>query len=456
MITIQNKLLKLISSPDIKLYSLQERHNLAVIVNSKRIYKQLLPAILAGAEKHITIRAEAVVKRALKSPLSENIETKRVIEVLFDSHFRKQRHKGPSKEEVAKKIILINNSRKPINLVGLMFTRKNICPLRRGGGDESLTDLNEVVSLVHLNSFATLLDKFYPWGVKFTILSEGKRYFKAFDYLPEKATQYQNSLQKWINLLNLEYLSLYDYEDFLREKLSSQQSKIRQNYYNKALKAYQKLMLPILDPMNMDLTLKKAVMLDPKDDPENPERNFVPLWKSILNSLPYPALKAYAREMDEEYDHIYYNMIRDISLPRYNQREENLRQQIIEKSWNAAIEYSAQELGDTKARIDVTRLIDKNGFRTTINAKPGSQLGIYAIRETTSRVQPWHGTGFLETDRSGRLAATALSKLELESISAIPIYINLDNDQPFCYATREAADILTNSNELVFNMSTRL
>lgn len=451
-----NKLLKLISSAESKLYSQQERHNFALIVNSERIDKQLLPAILAGAEKHITTRAEAVIKRASKSVISGNIETKRVVEVLFDSHFRKQRHKGPSKAEITKKIISISNSRKPINLVGLMFTRKNICPLRRGSGDESLTDLGEVASLVHLNSFAALLDKFYPWGVRFTILSEGKRYSKAFDYKIEKAIAYQNNLREWIKKLNLEYLSIYDYEDFLRERLSLRESKIRQNSYKKALKIYNDLKLTVLDPMNMESTLRKAVILDPKNDPTNPENNFVPLWRSILNSLPYPELQKYAEDLGMEYDKIYRDMIKNLFSPRHNPKEESLRKQIINKSWNAAIEHNAQELGDAEANIDIARLIGKYTIRTTINPKPGIHLGIYTIRETISCVQPWHGTGFLETDPSDRLVVTVLSKLELESQLARPIYIDKDNGQPFCYATRETADILINSKELVFNMSTRL
>lgn len=453
---IQNKLLKLISSPNIKLYSQQKRHSLAIIVNSKRIYQQLLPAILEGAEKHIKILVAAVIKRASRSPIAENIEIIRVAEALFDNHFRKQRNKGLSKEEIIKKIILINSNKKPINLVGLMFTRKNICPLKRCGGDESLTDLAEVISLVNLNSFATLVNKFYPWGVNFTILSEGKRYSKTFDYEPKKAVTYQNNLIKWIERLNLKHLSIYDYEDFLKEKLSLQELKIRQNAYKKALKIYNERMLPILDPMNMSSTLKKAITVDPKKDPGNPENNFIPVWKSILNSLPYQALQKYADNLGVEYDKLYHNIIKNLFQPRQNPEEETLRQQIINKSWKATIEHNAQELGDAEVNIDVAKLIGNNAVRTTINPKSGSCLGINMIRETTSRIQPWHGTGFLQTDNSGRLVATVLSKLELESMSAVPIYIDKDNDQPFCYATREAANTLVNAQELVFNMSTRL
>lgn len=453
---IQNKLLMLISSPNIKLYSRQERQNLAVIISSEMLYQQFIPEILAGADKHIRMRINAVIKRASRSPLLENTEIIQTAEALFDEHFRKQRNKGLSKEETIKKIISINNHKKPINLVGLMFTRKNISPMRTSGGDESLTDLAEIISLVNLNSFAALVDKFYPWGIKYIILSEGKRYAKTFDYEPKKAIAYQGNLLKWIKRLNLKYLSLYDYEDFLREKLSPLELKIRQDSYHQALKTYNELMLPILDPMDMNLTVKKAIIIDPKKDQKNPENNFVPVWRSVLNSLPYPSLQKWAKNLGREYDQVYRDMICNLFEPRQNTEEEILRQQIIKKSWTATIEHNAQELGDAKANIDVAKLIGDNALRTSINPKAGICLGINMIRETTSRVQPWHGTGFLEIDNSGRLVATVLSKLELESMSTIPIYIDKNNDQPFCYASREAANLLVNSKNLVFNMSTRL
>lgn len=454
--TTPNKFLRLIFSPNSRLYSKQERHSKAVIVNAECIYKKLIFAILAGAEDHIKIRAESVTRHAFLSSRLKNTNINLVVEALSDSHFRIQRNKGLSKEEIAKKVTAAYWSQEPINLVGLMFTRKNICPLKRGGGDESLTDLAEVISLVHLNSFAALINKFYHWGVKFIILSEGKRYLKTFEYTLNNAIAYQKNLQKLIDLLQLKHLFLYDYEDFLQKKLTPYDLKIRHDKYLKALDIYQKRMLPILDPMNMELTLKKAVLLDPKNDPQNPEKNFVPLWRSILNSLPYFQLQAYAKVKGEEYDHMYLDMIRSLFIPKESEIEESLRKHIIEKSWHAAIEHNACEMGDNEAKIEVDKLISSNAFRTTINPKPGSQLGIYTLRETTSRIQPWHGIGFLETDRSGRLVAIALSKLELESNCAIPIYIDKDNNQPFCYATKDAALILQTSTNFTFNMSTRL
>src|SRR3989344_5908761 len=124
--TLRNKLLKLIFSSNVRLYSQQKRRNLAVIVSSKRIYKQLLPAILAGTKKHLATRSEAVIRRADHSSVSGTRDTLRVVEALFDSHFRKQRNLGPTKVEIEKKINSLNKKQKPIALVGLMFTRKNI------------------------------------------------------------------------------------------------------------------------------------------------------------------------------------------------------------------------------------------------------------------------------------------------------------------------------------------
>jgi len=62
-----------------------------------------------------------------------------------------------------------------------MFTRKNICPLKRGLGNESTVDLAEIASLIHLNNFASLIASFYPYGCRFIILSEGLRFLRAFN-----------------------------------------------------------------------------------------------------------------------------------------------------------------------------------------------------------------------------------------------------------------------------------
>lgn len=200
---MQNKLIHLISSPFIKLYSRKEREGKACVIDADKIYKQLLPAITNGADKHVKLRIEAVKRRADKSTLTDQTKVNQIVEALDDSHFRKQKSKGPTKIEIANKLKHADFNNNVLNLFGLMFTRKNICPLRRGGGDEASTDLAEVISLTNLNSFSALVNHFYPHVVKYSILSEGKLLSKAFDYSSEKAVAYQDNILNWIEILNL-------------------------------------------------------------------------------------------------------------------------------------------------------------------------------------------------------------------------------------------------------------
>ena len=82
-------------------------------------------------------------------------------------------------------------------------------------------------------------------------------------------------------------------------------------------------------------------------------------------------------------------------------------------------------------------------------------MGIYTIKETTSRIQPWHGSCVLQVDGLDRLTATVLSKLELETSLCLPIYTNDNKLQPLCYASKAAASLLIKNTEFIFNMSTR-
>jgi len=132
-----------------------------------------------------------------------------------------------------------------------------------------------------------------------------------------------------------------------------------------------------------------------------------------------------------------------------------MQEYIIERSRLATIKHNSWNIADEEVNINVADILGTNAFRTTINPKPGMAIGILTIRETSSRVQPWHGTGYLETDGSGRIVATVLSKLELESIGALPVYIDNFDNKPICYATSKVIEKFASGNELVFNAATR-
>jgi pyoverdine/dityrosine biosynthesis protein Dit1 len=129
-----------------------------------------------------------------------------------------------------------------------MFTRKNICPLKRGLGDESTFDLAEIASLIHLNNFASLIASFYPHGCRFIILSEGLRFLKAFNLCYPYVRLYQKRLKDIVKKFNLNNLEIYDFEDFLFFHLSAKEIKQREENYQKAKEIYEKKNWPIFNP----------------------------------------------------------------------------------------------------------------------------------------------------------------------------------------------------------------
>jgi len=423
-------------------------------VISEQYYSQkLLPALLQGAREHVAQRTRAVIKRANLVKNSHSVLSL-VVEALSDPHFRKQQKYGPSREVIAKKVAAALKKREPLYLVGLMFTRKNVCPLKRGPGNESVMDFAEILSFVHLNSFASLISEFYPYGVKFKVLSEGRRFLRAFDLCEPYVRVYQQRIKEMIAKLKLDKMELIDHEDFLHKHLSWLEVKRRESEYAKAITLYRNTMLPIFDPLNFRNSLKLAIEKDPVTDLRNERNNFVPLWDSIKNSIPYIEISHLANTRGEEYQTTYRYIFRDLFTIRRDSTEELVRRSVLSRSWYAAIEHNARIMGDKNAGIVQENYFSQNAFRTSINPKTGLQLGIYTLRETTSRVQPWHGTALLEADTSGRITGTALSRLELESRGYLPVAVGEKNNYCF-YATPRVLEILTAGKEPVFNLHTR-
>lgn len=430
-------------------YTSRKRTSLAVPLSARYLNDTIIPAISAGAKRQVTQRIEAIKKRG-----GEN----HVVEALFDPHFRKQRNYGPSKAAVAAKVEEAYRRREPISLVGLMFTRKNICPLKRDIGDESTVDMAEILSFTHLNAWCQLIAAFYPYGVEFHILSEGRRFKDAFELCMPAVHLYQKRIRSWIEKLTLSHIKFQDYEEFIAQHMTPQQVSRRRRIHAETREEYRRLMLPILNIDSMEETLKRASELDPIKDPDNPRNNFVPLWESIKNSLPYPALQEYARSIGEEYDHFYARFFRNLLEKKSNPAEERLREYVIRTSWSAAIAHNTVMLGDRRmGDIESEALISPTAFRTTINPKPGSaQLGIYAARETTHRIQPWHGLAYLYPDTAGRIVHTILSKVHIESMGGIPIYVDGAAPWCLCYTDQEVANMFARKYDPTFNMATRI
>ena len=450
----RNTFQTLLEAPHIVPYSRIERSSRTVVIEKAYVESHMLPALCEAALSHAQSRTHTLQMRLEKSGVRGLSE--QVTEALFDSHYRKQRNYGPSKDTIRGKVEDALAAKRPIELVGLMFTRKNICPWKRGAGDESVVDLAEIVSLVHLNAFTQFIASVHPHGAQLTILSEGKRFLKSFDLCETKVSIYQDRMRKRIKQLNLKNITLIDYEDFLSLHLNQDALSKRQSAYEESLGQYQTLMNPIFDPSEMVSTLTETIRRDPVSDKYNDRGNFVPLWDSIKNSIPYPELIEAAQSRGIEYEVFYREMLRNILAIHSDPEIEQIRRLALRRSWDAAIEHNAQIMGDAKSGIDVAAMISPSAMRVTINPRPESQyLGIYSVRETTSRVQPWHGTAYLEADTNGHLRSTVLSKLELEARGALPVVIAGNEGETFCYADAESARILLSGAPVTFDGNTR-
>lgn len=448
--TIPNKFQMLIESTTVQCYAEKERIDKSIILSQAHMSRKVLPAIVEGARLHTTQRKQSILRRA--NPHARPQDT--TVEALYDSHFRKQRNFGPTREAIYRKVAQAAARKEPITLVSLMFTRKNVCTLKRNGDDIAALDLAEILSLVHLNSFAELIAQLYPFGVQYIILSEGTRFARAFNLENDRIRLYQSRLLGWAARLGLHHLKIMDYEHFLLNRISQEKWEARLQAYEQALAMYRARMEPIFNPTDMTITITDAIKADPIHDAYNPRNNFVPLWDSIKNSLPYPAVMAAAKARGIEYTQLYRDIFRDLLNIQKDPSVEELRHIVLQESWSAAIEHNARVLSDMHIGIDVAALLSDSAFRATINPKPGSaHLGIYSVRETTSRVQPWHGTAYLRADNQRRLLPTVLSKLEIESRGGIPVCVDNQHNHPFFYADADALELLQHCP--VFNMSTR-
>lgn len=456
---IPNKFQSLIESPEVLPYTAQEREEKTINLTEEDFVSKVLPAIQSAAESHVKARRASVEEkqsmvRDTEHDCRHSVEA--VVEALNDPHFRKQRNFGPSKEQLREKVYTALERNEPIELVALMFTRKNINPLKRGPGDESTIDLAELVSLIHLNSFASLITTFHPYGARFTILSEGMRFKQAFHLREEVVRTYQRRMRNWIYRLGLANLRFVDYEDFLDAALTSDQKVHRDRSYRIALDLYENEIGRHLHAEDMASTMQHAIAVDPVKDQWNARNNFVPLWDSIKHSIPYSFLESAAAQRGLSYEVFYKLMFGSLMHVHADADTENLRTRILRESWDAAIEHNARIKGDADAGIDVAVLIGPSTIRTTINPKPASQyLGIHAVRETVSRVQPWHGTPYLTLDGLGKVRTTILTKLEIESMGGIPMEARTD-DGPICFYASPDAAIQVAKNEVpTFNMSTK-
>ncbi|MCS7093178.1 MAG: L-tyrosine/L-tryptophan isonitrile synthase family protein [Patescibacteria group bacterium] len=394
---------------DLLLKKVNPKEYLNLIKKNDSLNQESLSYLETTILKSFNQLSERFIEKIKKKNLNYNEATALAI---YHYPFRKQKIKGPSYNQVLEKVINSFRERRPIFFVGLMFTRKNICYLKTEAANESELDLAEIISFYNLNTYCRVVGHFYPFGCQFIILSEGKRFLEAFDLCLPYLLSYQKKLQNLIKEKKLTHLKIIDYEDFLELFIPEKKKTLRKMMIEEAKKKYEKL-YRFLDLEDIKKTEKSLVDADPIVDQENAENNFVPLWRSIRNSLPYHQITYFSRELGLEPIEVYMEIMKKFEQKLSDPKWEKLRKEIVVYSFKKAIIHNIGVLADRKAKIFPEKFISPYAFRVSINPKPGDHLGFSLIRETTSRVQPWHGKLVFYTKKnSHRLNTTCLTSLE--------------------------------------------
>lgn len=194
-------------------------------------------------------------------------------------------------------------------------------PLKTRG---NLPDLSEINFLLALVEIAKTIDLIYSSTIaglsnkmaSFTVICDGNRFNQ---FLNEKYTtikQYQNHLRWWISKLGFSnYVEISDYQHIIKnnlpQKTQEEKTVIREQVGN----FYKHLMLPLLDPYNMEQTINKAIECDPDPETTNPEGRFIPLFKSLIYTVRYEKLSLYSEVHQEDYSELYSVLTRHLFQP---------------------------------------------------------------------------------------------------------------------------------------------
>ncbi|MCW8419410.1 L-tyrosine/L-tryptophan isonitrile synthase family protein [Fluoribacter dumoffii] len=450
-----------------QLYSSEEFSKKALLVNAEIIIERLIPTLLSASDTFILERASAAKIRARKNfkeyglNSAQKISLSEVItEVMFDRQFLKGSKSNTSRRILAEKIRKLIAEHKPIKMVIPALPYKVSSPLKTRG---NLPDLSEINFLLALVEIAKTIDLIYSSTIaglsnkmaSFTVICDGNRFNQ---FLNEKYTtikQYQNHLRWWISKLGFSnYVEISDYQHIIKnnlpQKTQEEKTVIREQVGN----FYKHLMLPLLDPYNMEQTINKAIECDPDPEITNPEGRFIPLFKSLIYTVRYEKLSLYSEVHQEDYSELYSVLTRHLfqpyakltrddyvtieafignpqprNSPSRNKLLEYLRQSMLSQAWHATINYMAEIRSDRDLPKEPLSLCYPEYIRWTIHAKPGQ----FAVLTTTAfgdPVQPWHGVGVFMRTKNNKIKLYTLPVLSLESCDAVPVIVEKTGQEP--------------------------
>lgn len=436
----------------LRLYDDSEFRRESMVLPVSCLSGELLPLLKARCREVAELRSEAAVKRAG----AKATVTTAILELLLDRWFRKGPRVNVCPVHLCAQIDRAIATRQPVRLVAPLFPFKKDSPLKTRGVHACMAEVDVLCRLAEMTQAISIIRNHFgarsASGVEaqFLVLGDGHRFSLALNGYPERITRYQREIEAWVEALGFSgAIDVVDYETFVRGRLTRTEAAQREGLRLAARELYESRLSRLLDPADMEATLKRAVAADPLPDSSNEEGRFVPLFKSVLYTYQYDFLRDYCvrHGMDfaplyrrvmsqafapspqftpEDYHRVYvYVHGTSQERPEDGAIVEYLRRQVLRAAWSATISYLAVVKMDRDMLGDPVATLLPDHIRFTIHAKPG-QIG---LRTTTSTqqaaiVQPWHGVSLLRPDGEGRLKFDIVSRLQAEGMRARPVVLS--------------------------------
>ncbi len=448
---------------DRKMYTAEKFATEALSITPEEARDILIPMLKNAAVAVIEKRSLAAKEKAEKAFSDYGYAGKKsvgtpeyITEAIVDHWFRKSSVSPLQKLSIRDHVRGCIHRGEPIKLVVPMMPNKVACPLKCRG---ELPCMAEAGLLARLGEIAGMINKLYQEGhpasagkqmAQFTVVSDGNHIASSWKTKKDVVGRYQSALKWWTKQLGIENaVIINDYQHLLESSLTGEQKAVRQKHYGEAIALMEEKLGKTLDPMNVELSLRKAIVADPYTDPANPEGRFVPLFKSTIYNIRYTLLDAVgdmeslnAKEFGALYRELTKNLFKpyaDITeadqdrihgyLMNQNAKDkpsvpeimEHLRRSMLAEAWHSTMVYMAGVVADRTLMDDPVAIAVPNAIRFTTHAKPG-QIALAVDSTNSDLVQPWQGTGLLRVSKS-KIKLAQNSALALEGSGAKPIVI---------------------------------
>jgi len=442
----------------LSLYRQERFLSIALTINEKLIFDDLITVLLDTSDKFIRERIVTVKYRVRRNFCEYGLTSfndvglaEMITEVMFDQQFFKGYKSNVSRFLLRNQISNLIKEEKPIKMVIPALPFKSSCPLKSRGNLPELAEVNFLLALVEI---AKTIDLVYKESMPklttpmamFTVICDGSRFSEILHESAEVIREYQNCLQDWIARLGISnFIEIVDYHMAISSNLKTDLLREKNTIREHAYLEYQAIVAPLLNHNDMLETLKKTMKLDPDPEQYSKEGRFVPLFKSILYTMNYRILKKisdlfkinYISLYKELTEHIFepYTQLTDedvkkisssILYPDTNicieskQFLEYLRHEMLNEAWSAAIKYIAEIKSDRDLPVDPVVSCFPEHIRWTIHSKPG-QLGVQTTTAFGDPVQAWHGMGVFKLSNKNKIKLYTLPTLFLEGSGAVPV-----------------------------------